>query len=402
VSANGDSAVGRIIADCMEKVGNDGIITVEEGAALETTFEVTQGTVVAKGSLSPYFINDDERQVAELDEPLILLHEKGISRMQDIVPVMEMAVEAGRPLLVIAEITGDALATLVVNKVQGKLKACAIKPPSFGDRRRDLIKDLAAQTGGRAITDDLGFGIDQVRLEDLGRAKRVIVDKEKTTIIGGESRKPEIEGRARQIRAMMEATNSVFDKQQLTERLAKLMGNAGVIKVGGATKAEINEKSARVDDALYATRAAVEEGVVPGGGVALLRALSALSHGDQGLSVAAAAGVSIVRRACEEPCRQILRNAGKHPAAILSRIKEANGAFGYNAAADRFEDLIDAGVIDPAKVVRLALQNAASIATLLVMSEIFVVDAPRTPVDYPVQGGTAQDALGIDPFLSRR
>ena len=400
ISANGDPSIGRIIAEGLAKVGAEGILTVEDGTGLETTLDVVAGAEVEKGYLSAYFVTDAERQVVELEDAYILLHEKSISRLQELVPILEQVSRTGRSLLVVGEVGGEALSTLVVNKLRGTLKVCAIGPPSYGERRRDLLKDLAAQTGGRAITEDLGLRLENVTLEDLGRAKRVVVHKEKATIVGGASRRDEIEGRAREIRARAETTNSTFDHKQLDERLAKLVGGVGIIRVGAATEPEMREKKARVEDALHATRAALEEGIVPGGGVALLRAL-AVAGEIEDLSVEQAAGVAIVRRACEEPCRRIVQNAGKSASVILQRIRAGTGAYGYNASTNELEDLAEAGIIDPTKVVRSALQSAASVAILLITTEAFIAEAPRDPVDFPIHG-SSHDALSLDPFLSRR
>jgi chaperonin GroEL len=403
ISANGDASIGQVVAEGLTKVGDAGIVTVEEGRALETTLEVVEGTEVDKGYLSAHFITDAERQVAVLEDPSILIHEKGISRMRELVPILEQVSRAGRSLLVIGDVEGEALTTLVVNKLRGALKVCAIKPPSYGEWRKDQLKDLAAQTGGRAITEDLGIRLENVTLEDLGRARRVVVDKETATIIGGAAKRDEIEGRAREIRAKREATNSTFDHKQLDDRLARLMGGVGVIRVGAATEPEIREKKARVENALCAARVAVEEGIVPGGGVALLRAQPALARLAKvdGLSEGEAAGVAIVRRACEAPCRHIARNAGQAASTVLQKIRDGKAAYGYNAATGAFEDLVEAGVIDSTKVVRLALQSAASVATLLLTAEAFIAEAPREPVDFPVHGSSA-DALSMEPFLSRR
>jgi len=402
VSANGDASIGKVVAAAVDKVGLEGIIHVEQGSALETTIEVAEGGEVARGFLSPYFISDPERLVASLENPLILLYEGKITRLQELVPILEKVVAAGRSLLVVGEVEGEALQALVVNKLRGTIKVCAILPPSYGERRKDMLRDLAAQTGGRALTADLGLKIDDLRLEDLGRAKRAVISQEKTTIIGGAGRKPEIEARAREIRARYEATNSDFDHQQLEERLRKLVGGAAVLRVGGTTDPEVREKKLRFEDALYATRAAIDEGIVPGGGVALLRASAALAKLAKDLSVGQAAGVAIVRRACEEPCRRIAENAGHDGSVIIERVRAAKGAHGFNAASGRMQDLLKAGVIDPTRAVRLALQHAASVATLLVTTEAFIVDAPRDPVDYPTSGGTGHDAMSLDPYLSRR
>jgi len=401
VSANGDAAIGKIVATAVAKVGFEGIIHVEQGSALETTLEVAEGSEIDRGFLSAYFITDPERLIAELEDPLILLHEKKITRLQELVPILEKVASGGRSLLVVGEVEGEALQALVVNKLKGTLKVCAILPPSYGERRKDMLRDLAAQTGGRAITDEPGLTLEHVKLEDLGRAKRVAVSQEKTTIIGGAGRKADIEVRALQIRAKYEATNSDFDHQQLEERLRKLVGGAAVLRVGGTTDPEVREKKLRFEDALYATRAAIEEGIVPGGGVALLRASVGLDKLAKDLPADHAAGVAIVRRACEEPCRRIAENAGHGGSVIVERVRAAKGAQGFNAAADSMQDLVKAGVIDPTRAVRLALQHAASVATLLVTTEALIIDAPRDPVDYP-EMGSSRDAMSLEPFLSRR
>ena len=386
ISANGDEFIGKIIAEAMEKVGKEGVITIEEAKSMETTLDVVEGMQFDRGYISPYFATDAERMETKLDDPYILIHEKNISSMKDLLPVLEQVARAGKPLLIISEVEGEALATLVVNKLRGTLQVAAVKPPGFGDRRKDMLKDIAVLTGGQAVTEDLGIKLDSLTLKDLGRAKRVTIDKDNTTIVDGAGKKPDIEGRVKQIRVTIEDTTSDYDREKLQERLAKLVGGVAVIKVGAATETEMKEKKARVEDALNATRAAVEEGIVPGGGVALVRALASTDK-IEGLTEEQAVGVSIVRRACEEPCRQIALNAGKEASIVVNRVREGKGAFGYNAATDEFEDLVEAGVIDPTKVVRSALQNAASVASLLVTTEALVVERPKEEAPPPAPGG---------------
>jgi chaperonin GroEL len=402
ISANGDREVAEVIAQAVDEVGRDGIIHVEQGTARETKLEVAQGTEISRGFASPYFITDAERLVAVLDDPFVFLYESKISRAADLLPVLEKVRGAGGSLLVVAEVEGEALSLLVLNKVKEVLKVCAVHPPSYGQRRNEMLMDLGAQTGARAITDDSGLRLADVVLSDLGRAKQVIADHEKTRIMGGAARKGETDARTRQIRAAYEATNSAFDHQMLDERLRKLVGGAVVIRVGAATDAEASEKKMRFEDAVFATRAALEEGVVAGGGVALVRAAAGLSELVRETPAERTAGVELVRRACEEPCRRIAENAGQEGLVVLERIRGGDRGFGYNAADNRFEDLVEAGVLDPARVVRLALKNAASVATMLLSAETFVVEASRAPVDHPTSGGTGRDALSLEPFLSRR
>jgi chaperonin GroEL len=380
ISANSDETIGRIIAEAMEKVGKDGVITVEEAKTMETSFEVVEGMQFDRGYLSPYFVTDPERMEVVLENPLILIHEKKISSLKDMLPILEKAAQSGQPLLVIAEdVEGEALATLVVNKLRGTLKVAAVKAPGFGDRRKAMLEDIAILTGGRAITEDLGIKLENVKADDLGRAKKVVVDKDNTTIVEGAGTKKTIEGRVKQIRVQIEETTSDYDREKLQERLAKLVGGVAVIKVGAATESEMKEKKARVEDAMHATKAAVEEGIVPGGGVALLRAAAKLDtvskkldERDQRL------GVEIIRRACEEPIRWIVQNAGHEGSIVTARVRESNERdFGFNAASETYEDLVGAGVIDPAKVVRCALQNAASIAGLLLTTEALVSELPE-------------------------
>jgi chaperonin GroEL len=377
VSANADQVIGDIIAEAMDKVGKEGVITVEEAKSLETKLEVVEGMQFDRGYLSPYFVTDSERMQCELDDPYILLHEKKLSGMKDLLPILEQVAKSGRPFLIVAEdIEGEALATLVVNKIRGTLQGVAVKAPGFGDRRKAMLEDIAILTGGRVIAEELGIKLESVSLKDLGRAKRVVVDKDNTTIIDGAGKRADIEGRVKQIRAQIEETTSDYDREKLQERLAKLVGGVAVIKVGAATEVEMKEKKARVEDAMHATRAAVEEGIVPGGGVALVRAAAALE--DLKLKDAEEqAGVRIIRRALEEPARWIASNAGADGGVVLDKIRSNKGAFGFNASTEQFEDLVKAGIIDPTKVVRTALQNAASVAGLLLTTEAMVSEKPE-------------------------
>ena len=376
VSANGDKTIGDIIAEAMDKVGKEGVITVEEAKSLETTLDVVEGMQFDRGYLSPYFVTDPERMEAAIEDPYILIHEKKISAMKDLLPILEQIAKSGKPLLLIAEdVEGEALATLVVNKIRGTLHAAAVKAPGFGDRRKAMLEDIAILTGGRMIAEELGLKLENVTLKDLGRAKRVVIDKDNTTIIDGAGKKADIEGRIKQIRAQIEETTSDYDREKLQERLAKLVGGVAVIKVGAATEVEMKEKKARVEDAMHATRAAVEEGIVPGGGVALVRSVSALD--DLKVPDEERIGVQIVRRAVEEPCRRIAMNAGTDGSVILDKVKNGKGAFGFNAATEEFEDLLKAGIIDPTKVVRTALQNAASVAGLLLTTQAMVAEKPE-------------------------
>jgi chaperonin GroEL len=387
ISANSDETIGKIIAEAMEKVGKDGVITVEEAKTLETTLDVVEGMQFDRGYLSPYFVTDPERMEVVLENPVILIHEKKISSMKDLLPVLEQVARMGRPLLIIAEdVEGEALATLVVNKLRGTLQAAAVKAPGFGDRRKAMLEDIATLTGGRAITEDLGIKLENIKMDDLGKAKKVTIDKDNTTIVEGAGNARDIEGRVKQIRVQIEETTSDYDREKLQERLAKLVGGVAVIKVGAATETEMKEKKARVEDAMHATKAAVEEGIVPGGGVALLRAGRALEtlklEGDQ------AVGAQIIRRAIEEPMRWIAMNAGNEGSIVVARVKEAKAADeGYNAATDAYEDLVKAGVIDPAKVVRNALQNASSIASLLLTTEALVSEIPEEKKEAPAMPG---------------
>jgi chaperonin GroEL len=375
ISANTDKQVGSIIAEAMKKVGKDGVITVEESKTMETTLEVVEGMQFDRGYLSPYFVTDPERMECVLEDVHILIHEKKISSMKDVLPLLEQTAKMSKPLLIIAEdVEGEALATLVVNKLRGTLQCSAVKAPGFGDRRKAMLEDIAVLTGGKAITEELGIKLENVKLEDLGRAKKITIDKDNTTIVAGAGKASEIEGRIKQLRVQVEETTSDYDKEKLQERLAKLVGGVAVIKVGAATETELKEKKARVEDAMHATRAAVEEGIVAGGGTALLRCLPALEklklHDDEAI------GVNIVKRALEEPLRQIAQNAGHEGALVVGRVRESKDEnFGFNAETGEFGDLVKAGVIDPAKVTRLALQNAASIVSLMLTTEVLIADA---------------------------
>ena len=377
ISANSDKQIGEIIADAMKKVGKDGVITVEESRTMSTELDTVDAMQFDRGYLSPYFVTDAERMEAVIEDPYILIHEKKISNMKDLLPLLEQIARSGKPLLIIAEeVEGEALATLVVNKLRGTLNACAVKAPGFGDRRKAMLDDIATITGGKSIMEETGIKLEGVKLEDLGRAKRVTVDKDNTTIVDGGGSQKAIEGRIKQLRAQIDETTSDYDREKLQERLAKLAGGVAVIKVGAATETEMKEKKARVEDALHATRAAVEEGIVPGGGVALLRASKALAtlklDGDEQI------GVTIVKRACEEPLRQIVANSGTEGAIVVDKIREnANQNFGYNAQTDTYEDLVSTGVIDPTKVTRSALQNASSIASLMLTTEAMIAEIPE-------------------------
>jgi len=390
ISANSDSTIGNIIAEAMEKVGKDGVITVEEGKGMDTELDVVEGMQFDRGYLSPYFVTDQDSMEAVLENALILIHEKKISSMKDLLPILEQTARSGQPLMIIAEeVEGEALATLVVNKLRGTLNVCAVKAPGFGDRRKAMIEDIAILTGGKAIMEETGIKLEGVQMDDLGKASRIVVDKDNTTIVEGAGTKAAIEGRVKQLRAQVEETTSDYDREKLQERLAKLVGGVAVIKVGAATETEMKEKKARVEDAMHATRAAVEEGIVPGGGVALVRAASALD----GLKLADAdedLGVKIVRRALEEPLRWIAQNAGQEGAIVCEKVREnKEPTFGYNAQTETYEDLVKAGVVDPAKVTRTALQNAASIAGLLLTTEATVHELPDDPP--PAGGGMPPD-----------
>jgi chaperonin GroEL len=376
ISANNDPTIGDMIAEAMGKVGKEGVITVEEAKSLETQLEVVEGMQFDRGYLSPYFVTDPERMEAALEDAYILIHEKKISSMKDLLPVLEQVARGGKPLLIIAEeVEGEALATLVVNKIRGTLSVCAVKAPGFGDRRKAMLEDIAILTGGRMIAEELGIKLENVTLKDMGRCKRITIDKDNTTLIDGAGKKSDIEGRIKQIRAQIEDTTSDYDREKLQERLAKLVGGVAVIKVGAATEVEMKEKKARVEDAMHATRAAVEEGVVPGGGVALIRCQPALDKikGNEEERF----GVNIVRRAIEEPLRHIAKNAGAEGSIVLDKVKSGKGGFGYNAYTEEYEDLMKSGIIDPTKVVRTALQNAASVAALMLTTEAMVAEKPK-------------------------
>jgi chaperonin GroEL len=376
ISANGDEEIGKIIADAMDKVGKDGTITVEEAKSLETKLDVVEGMQFDKGYLSPYFATDAQTMEAVLEDTFLLIHEKKISNMKDLIPLLEKVAQAGRPLLIISEdVEGEALATLVVNKIRGVLHVCAVKAPGFGDRRKEMLKDIAILTGGRCISEDLGVKLENIQMSDLGKAKRVVISKEDTTIVEGGGKKADIQGRVEQIKHQIEDTTSDYDREKLQERLAKLAGGVAVIQVGAATETEMKEKKARVEDALHATRAAVEEGIVPGGGVAFIRAMATLDklelEGDQAI------GVQIVQRALQEPVRQLANNAGVEGSIVVERVKSEKKNVGYNVVSAQYEDLVAAGVIDPTKVTRCALQNAASIAGLLLTTEALVTEKPE-------------------------
>ncbi len=376
ISANNDETIGNIIAEAMDKVGKEGVITVEEAKSMETTLDIVEGMQFDRGYLSPYFVTDAERMVCSLEDPYILLHEKKISNMKDLLPILEQIARTGKPFIIIAEdIEGEALATLVVNKLRGTLKCAAVKAPGFGDRRKSMLEDIATLTGGRMIAEDLGIKLENLKMEDLGQAKTITIDKDNTTIVDGGGKKSDIEARVKQIRAQIDETTSDYDREKLQERLAKIVGGVAVINIGAATETEMKEKKARVEDALHATRAAVEEGIVAGGGVALLRTIAALDklklEGDQQL------GINIVKRSLEEPIRWISQNAGHEGSIVVEKVKNEKGAFGFNAQTEEYEDLIAAGIIDPTKVVRCAIQNAASVASLMVTTEALVADVPK-------------------------
>ena len=377
ISANGDETIGNLIAEAMEKVGKEGVITIEEAKSMETTLEVVEGMQFDRGYLSAYFVTDVERMESVLHDAYVLVHDKKLSSMHELLPLLELVAKEGKPLLVLAEsVEGEALATLVVNKLRNTLQVCAVKAPGFGDRRREMMRDIAVMTGGQAITEDLGLKLENLTLKDLGRAKTITVDKDDTTIIEGAGDKAAIQARVKQIRSQLEETTSDYDREKLQERLAKLAGGVAVIRVGAATETEMKEKKARVEDALNATRAAVEEGIVPGGGVALLRAIPALEKLELGGD--RQDGVRIIRRALEQPLRQIAQNGGVDGAVVVGKVREGKGAYGYNAASGEYEDLVLAGVIDPTKVVRVALQNAASVASLMLTTEALIAERPKS------------------------
>jgi chaperonin GroEL len=394
VSANWDKTIGEIIADAMDKVGKDGTITVEEAKSIETTLEVVEGMQFDKGYLSPYFVTNAEAMEAILENPYILIYEKKISSLKDMLPLLEKVAKAGRPLLIIAEdVEGEALATLVVNKLRGTLQVAAVKAPGFGDRRKAMLEDIGVLTGGRLISEDLGIKLENIKLEDLGKAKRVTIDKENTTIVEGSGKSADIQGRVAQIRRQIEETTSDYDREKLQERLAKLAGGVAVINVGAATETEMKEKKARVEDALHATRAAVEEGIVAGGGVAFIRAQKALDN-IKGLEGDEAVGVQIVRRAIEEPTRQLADNAGQEGALIVQEVKKRKGNEGYDVATGEYTDLVKAGIVDPTKVTRSALQNAASISGLLLTTEAIVTELPEKEKTPPMPGGGGMGGMG--------
>src|SRR5689334_7274895 len=394
VSANWDTTIGEIIADAMDKVGKDGTITVEEAKGIETTLEVVEGMQFDRGYLSPYFVTSAENMETVLENAYILIHEKKITSLKDLLPLLEKVAKASRPLLIIAEdVEGEALATLVVNKLRGTLQVAAVKAPGFGDRRKAMLEDIAVLTGGRCITEDLGIKLENVKLDDLGRAKRVTIDKENTTIVEGEGKQNDIQGRVNQIRRQIEETTSDYDREKLQERLAKLAGGVAVINVGAATETEMKEKKARVEDALHATRAAVEEGIVPGGGVALLRCLNAI-EGVKGANEDEQIGVDIVRRAVEYPSKHLAMNGGYEGSVVVQEIKKRKGNEGFNAATGEYEDLVKAGVVDPKKVTRSALQNAASIAGLLLTTECLITEIPEKEKPAPMGGGHGGGGMG--------
>ncbi len=394
ISANNDETIGSIIAEAMDKVGKEGVITVEEAKSMETTLEVVEGMQFDRGYLSPYFVTDSERMECVLDDPYILINEKKISAMKDLLPILEQIAKAGRPFIIIAEeVEGEALATLVVNKLRGTLNCCAVKAPGFGDRRKAMLEDIAVLTGGQVISEDIGVKLESITLKDLGRAKRITVDKDNTTVIDGGGSKADIEKRVKQIRAQVEESTSDYDKEKLQERLAKLIGGVAVINVGAATETEMKEKKARVEDALHATRAAVEEGIVPGGGVALLRASKVIDK-LKGADHDEDAGIKIIKRAIQEPLRMISENAGVEGSIVIEKVLNNEGAFGYNAAKDVYEDLIKAGIIDPTKVERTALQNAASVASLMLTTEAMIADKPEEKEKGGMPGGGMPQGMG--------
>ncbi|MGD9183397.1 MAG: chaperonin GroEL [Desulfobacterales bacterium] len=392
ISANNDETIGNIIAEAMNKVGKEGVITVEEAKSMETTLEVVEGMQFDRGYLSPYFVTDPEKMVVSLEDPYILINEKKISNMKDLLPILEQVAKMGKPLMIIAEdVDGEALATLVVNKLRGTLQVAAVKAPGFGDRRKAMLEDIAILTGGQVVSEDLGIKLENLAVSDLGNAKRISIDKDNTTIVDGAGSRSALEGRVKQIRAQIDETTSDYDREKLQERLAKLIGGVAVINVGAATETEMKEKKARVEDALNATRAAVEEGIVPGGGVALVRCLDALEK--MKIKAAQKLGVKVIMRAIEEPLRQIANNAGLEGSVVIDKVKNGQGSFGYNADSDTYEDLMKAGVIDPTKVVRLALQNAASVASLMLTTQAMVAEKPEEKPE-PMPGGGGAPGMG--------
>jgi len=395
ISANSDESIGKTIADAMEKVGKEGVITVEEGTSLQNELDVVEGMQFDRGYLSPYFINNQQNQTSELDNPFVLLYEKKISNVREMLPLLEGIAKAGRPLLVVAEdVEGEALATLVVNTIRGIVKVAAVKAPGFGDRRKAMLQDIAVLTGGVVISDEVGLSLEKATLNDLGEAKKIIVEKENTTVIDGKGKGSEIKARVEQIRKQIDEATSDYDKEKLQERVAKLSGGVAVIKVGAATEVEMKEKKARVEDALHATRAAVEEGVVPGGGVALVRvqkSLDKLTGANEDQNV----GVRILSRSIEEPLRQIVQNAGEDGSVVLAKVREGKGSFGYNAATGEYGDLIEMGILDPTKVTRLALQNAASVAGLLLTTEVMVAEAPKEEHEHPPMPGGGMGGMDM-------
>jgi len=387
ISANGDENIGKLIAEAMDKVGKEGVITIEDGSGLENELDVVEGMQFDRGYLSPYFINNQQSMQADLEDPYILLHDKKVSNVRELLPVLEAVAKSGKPLLIVAEeVEGEALATLVVNTIRGIVKVCAVKAPGFGDRRKAMLEDMAILTGGQVISEEVGLQLEKVTLKDLGRAKKVQVAKENTTIIDGAGDTKAIEARIKQVKAQIEDTSSDYDREKLQERVAKLAGGVAVIKVGAATEVEMKEKKARVEDALHATRAAVEEGVVPGGGVALIRAIAAVKS-LKGDNEDQEHGIALARRAMEAPLREIVANAGDEPSVVLAKVAEGKGNYGYNAATGKFGDMIEMGILDPTKVTRSALQNAASIAGLMITTEVMIAEAPKKDDKAPAGGG---------------
>jgi chaperonin GroEL len=397
ISANADESIGKIIADAMDKVGKEGVITVEDGKSLDNELDVVEGMQFDRGYLSPYFINNPDKQASILEGPYVLLYDKKISNIRDLLPTLEQVAKAGKPLLIVAEeVEGEALATLVVNTIRGILKVSAVKAPGFGDRRKAMLEDIAILTGGKVISDEVGLTLEKVQLADLGQAKRVEVAKENTTIIDGAGKAGDIEARVKQIRVQIEEATSDYDREKLQERVAKLAGGVAVIKVGAATEVEMKEKKARVEDALHATRAAVEEGIVAGGGVAFLRARQAIGEKIKGDNVDQEAGIKIVLRAIEQPLREIVANAGDEPSVVINKVLEGKGNFGYNAQTGGYGDMIDMGILDPTKVTRTALQNAASVASLMLTTEAMVAEAPKDESPSPMPGGGGMGGMGMD------